>query len=129
LNMHFSRFPTLLSSVCFSFIFYFFIRYFLYLYFKCYTLSLFPFQPPHPTQPPPPAHQSTHSCFLVLAFPYTGVSSVTGLRASLPIDVRQGHPLLHVRLEPWVPPCVPHQLWLVVSFFMLLILMSKINYR
>ena len=26
--------------------------------------------------PPPPAHQPTHSSFLVLAFPYTGASSL-----------------------------------------------------
>ena len=23
-----------------------------------------------------------------------------------PIDVQQVHPLLHMRLQPWVPPCV-----------------------
>jgi hypothetical protein len=39
-------------------------------------------------------------------------------RASPPTDARQGHPLLHMLLEPWVPPCVlfswwfsPWQLW------------------
>jgi hypothetical protein len=32
-------------------------------------------------------------------------------KASLPIDVQQGHPLLHTLQEPWVPPGV---LWLVV---------------
>jgi hypothetical protein len=31
----------------------------------------FPFENPHPL-PSPPAHQPTHSCFLTLAFPYTG---------------------------------------------------------
>jgi hypothetical protein len=30
----------------------------------------------------------------------------TGPRASPPIDVLQGHSLLHIQLEPWVPPCV-----------------------
>jgi hypothetical protein len=35
----------------------------------------FPSKNPHP-HPPPPAHQPTHSCFLVLAFPYTGASSL-----------------------------------------------------
>jgi hypothetical protein len=29
-----------------------------------------------------------------------------GPRASLLIDVLQGHPLLNMWLEPWVPPCV-----------------------
>ena len=44
----------------------------------------------------------------------------TGPRACSPIDDQQGHPLLHIRLEPWVPPCVlfgwwvgPWELWLV----------------
>jgi hypothetical protein len=27
-------------------------------------------------------------------------------RAFLPIDARQGHPMLHIQLEPWVPPCL-----------------------
>jgi hypothetical protein len=36
----------------------------------------------------------------------------TGQRASPPIDVRLGHPLLHMQLEPWVPPCVLFGWWL-----------------
>ena len=32
--------------------------------------------------------------------------ALPGPRASPPIDVRQGHPLLHMQLESWVPPCV-----------------------
>ena len=48
----------------------FFIRYFLYLHFKCYPLPGFSlWKPIHSS---PPAHQPTHSCFLALAFPYTG---------------------------------------------------------
>jgi hypothetical protein len=35
----------------------------------------------------------------------------TGPRASLPIDARQGHPLLHMQLEPWVPSCVLFGWW------------------
>jgi hypothetical protein len=36
----------------------------------------------------------------------------TGPRASPPIDKQQGHPLLHMQLEPWVPTmCF---LWLVI---------------
>jgi hypothetical protein len=65
-------------------------------------------------------HPPTHSCLSALAFSYTGASSqdFTGLSASPPIDAWQGHPLLHMQLEPWVPPCVlcgswfsPWQLW------------------
>jgi hypothetical protein len=33
------------------------------------------------------------------------LSPFTEPRASLPIDVQQGHPLLHMQLEPWVPLC------------------------
>ena len=33
---------------------------------------VFPPENPHPISPPPPAQQPTHSCFPVLAFPYTG---------------------------------------------------------
>jgi hypothetical protein len=40
-----------------------------------------------------------------------GHQAFTGLRASLPIDVQQGHPLLHMQLEPWVPPCVLFGWW------------------
>ena len=62
---------------------------------------------------PPP----THSCLPAMPFLYTGALSTSGPRAS-PTDVQQGHPLLHMLLEPWVPPCVlfgwlfsPRELW------------------
>jgi hypothetical protein len=35
----------------------------------------------------------------------------TGPRASLPTDDWLGHPLLHMQLEPWVPPCVFFGWW------------------
>jgi hypothetical protein len=35
----------------------------------------------------------------------------TGPRASPPIDDRLGHPLLHMQLEAWVPPCVFFGWW------------------
>ena len=54
----------------------FFIRYFLYLHFKYYPHSWFPLWEAPPPSSPSPAHQSTHSCFLVLAFYYTGASSL-----------------------------------------------------
>jgi hypothetical protein len=88
------------------------IRYSICLYFTWYPLSLFLPQKPHipsplplllagcypihlPTPPSLPWHSSTlgHRAFI-------------GPRASLPIDAQQGHPLLHMQLEPWVPPCV-----------------------
>ena len=47
-----------------------------YLHFKCYPLSWFPLRkPPYPI-PPPSVHQPDHSRFPVLAFPYTGASSL-----------------------------------------------------
>ena len=42
----------------------------------------------------------------------------TGTTASPPVDAQQGHSLIHMQLEPWVPPCVlldwwfsPWELW------------------
>jgi hypothetical protein len=49
---------------------FFLISYFLYLHFKCYLLSWFSPLPLPSTFTP--IHQPTHSCFLALAFTYTG---------------------------------------------------------
>jgi hypothetical protein len=77
---------------------------------------------PHPPTPPtsPPWHSPTLGYW---AFP--------GPRASPPTDVLQGHSLLHMQLEAWVPPCVlfgwlfsPWELWergsgwLILLFFL-----------
>jgi len=52
--------------------------------------------PSHPTTPiSPPWHSPT-----------LGNPAFRGPRASPPIDHRQCHSLLHMGLEPWVPPCV-----------------------
>jgi hypothetical protein len=63
------------------------------------------------TNPPTPTSWPWHS-------PTLGYRAFTGLRASLPIDDWLSHPLLHMQLEPWVPPCVlfgwwfnPWELW------------------
>jgi hypothetical protein len=59
-----------------KFIFFqFFIRYFLHLHFKCY--------PESPLYPPPNLLQVTHSCFLALAFPYTGTYKVCKTKGPL----------------------------------------------
>jgi hypothetical protein len=55
--------------VLFFLLIFLFIRYFLYLHFKCYPES-FLYTPPRPAPPP------THSHFLALAFPYTGAYKV-----------------------------------------------------
>jgi hypothetical protein len=104
----------------------FFIGYFIYLHFKSYPLS---WSPPQktlipsplllllwgcaPTYPPTLSSLPSHS-------PTLGHQAFMRPRASSSIDARQGHPLLHIRLESWVPPCVllcwwfsPWELWLV----------------
>ena len=43
--------------------------------------------------------------------PTLGHRAFTEPRASSPIDVKQGHPLLHMQLEPWVPSCVLYGWW------------------
>ena len=78
----------------------FFIRYFLYLHFKCYPFSQFPLQKfhiQHPQllpNPPTPASWLWHS-------PILGHRTFTRPRASPPIDNQLGHPLLHMQLETW----------------------------
>jgi hypothetical protein len=80
------------SFLSFSFFlsFFLFIRYLLYLYFKCYPLSWFPLWTPYPlpllTHPPTPTSWPWHS-------PTLGYRSFTGLRTSPPIDDELGHPL------------------------------------
>ena len=63
------------------------------------------------TNPPTPDSLSWHS-------PTLGHRAFKGPRASSPIDVQQGHPLLNMGLEPGVPPCgnfgwrfSPWELW------------------
>jgi hypothetical protein len=96
------------SVIFFSF---YFIRYFLYLHFKCYPLSWFPlrkFGIPSPflllTNPPTPVSWSCQ-------FPILGHRIFTGPRTSPPTDVWPGHPLLDMQLEPCVPWCVFFGWW------------------
>jgi hypothetical protein len=76
-------------------------------------LSPFPISPEasSPIPPPPasmrvcqhpPAHfwpPHSHSSTL-------GHWTFTGPRTFCPINVWKGHPMLHIYLEPWVPPCI-----------------------
>jgi hypothetical protein len=71
----------------------------------------FPYPLPLLPNPPTPPPWSWHSTIL-------GHRTFTGPRASSPIDDWLGHPVLHIQLEPWVPPCVffawwfsPRELW------------------
>jgi hypothetical protein len=84
-----------------SFLSFFFIRYFLYLHFKCYsTFLVSPPKTPY-SLPPSPAHQ-THSLPLPRSWHSTilGHRTFTGSRTSPPIDDQRGHSLLHMQLEP-----------------------------
>jgi hypothetical protein len=54
--------------------------------------------------PPTPASLSSNS-------PTLGHRAFTGPRASPPIDAQQGHLLLIMELEPWVPLCVLSSWW------------------
>jgi hypothetical protein len=72
-------------------------------------LILSPF--PLLTSTPTPASWPWHS-------PTLGRRTFTGPRASPPIDDWLGHPLLHMKLEPWIPLCVffgwcfsPREFW------------------
>ena len=84
---------------------------FLLVIFFIYISNFIPF-PHFPSEnpsshPPSPCSLTHHLHFPVLAFSYAGAKGLfTGSRASSLIDVPQGHPLLHMPLEPWVPLCV-----------------------
>ena len=66
-------------------------------------LSLSPI--PLLTNPPTPASLSWCS-------PTLGHQAFSGPRAgSPPIDVQQGHPLLHIHLDPWVTLCILFVCW------------------
>jgi hypothetical protein len=78
----------------------------MYLHFKCYLLSWFPLW-----NAPFPLLLWGCSHLTLLAFPYTEESGLPWPRASPPIDARQRHPLVHVQLDPWVPPCISFSWW------------------
>jgi hypothetical protein len=88
---------------------FFFLSYFLLDIFFIYISNLIPFPAsPSPSHPLPASmdvfpHPSTHSH---LPLPILGLQAFTGPRAFPPIDVQQSHPVLHMQLEPWDPPCV-----------------------
>jgi hypothetical protein len=65
---------------------------------------------PYPILIPPASmrvllHPPTHSRLPILAFPL-GHKPPPGPRTTHPTNVQQGHPLPHMRPEPWVLPCV-----------------------
>jgi hypothetical protein len=86
-----------------------------YLHFKCYPIFWF-LSTNSQSHPPPPSASMrvlppTTPAYPLWHSPTLGHQAFTGPRASPPIDALQGHPLLHMRLEPWVPPCVLFGWW------------------
>jgi hypothetical protein len=89
--------------------------------FSLFTFQMFPsFQvspseTPYPTPLPPASlrvltHPTT-PVFPPWHSPTLGHRTPSGPRASPLIDIQQGHPLPHIQLEPWVPPCVLFGWW------------------
>jgi len=62
------------------------------------SMRVLPHLPPTPTSP-------------LLHSPTLGHQAFPGPRVYSFTDVQQGHPLLHMWLEPWVPPCVLFGCW------------------
>jgi hypothetical protein len=111
LTLHLQPPPTQMTSL-----FIFFIRYFLFTF---QMLSPFPFPLQNSPIPSPlPLLPKPHSHSWPWHPPILGHRTFTGPRSSPPIDDQQGQPLLHMQLEPQVPPCVffdwwfnPKELW------------------
>jgi hypothetical protein len=96
-----------------------FLLWYLFL-FSFWISYLFTFQMlfPFPVSTPQTPIPSPSLCFcegapppIALAFPFTGAST---LHRSKGLPFHWCHPLLHVQLEPWVPPCV--LFWYLHSF-------------
>jgi hypothetical protein len=72
--------------------------------------------------PHPPTYYFLYAPHIPLQLGGGGHRAFMGPRTSSPIEVQQDHPLLHIWLKQWVPPCVllgwwlrPWELWLVDS--------------
>ena len=93
----------------------------MYSHFKCYPLSQFPLQKPPLSSLLPCFYEGAPSHLLIPTSllwhsPTMRNQAFTGPRTS--IHARQCHLLLHMLLEPWVPPCAlfgwwfsPWELW------------------
>jgi hypothetical protein len=99
------------------FLYIFFIGYFLHLHFKCFPLSRSPLQKPPYAIPSPPAsmrvlyYPPTTPIFPPWHSPTLGHQTPSDPRAFPLTDVQRGHPLPHMRPEPWVLPCVFFGWW------------------
>jgi hypothetical protein len=100
----------MIFTFCFSF-FIFYWLFYLFTFQMLPPLPGFPSNLPHATLSPcfyevfP--HPSTHH----LSIPLHWASSLHRTKSLPSFDTRQGHPLLHMQLGPWVPPCVPFGWW------------------
>ena len=115
------------------------INYSIHLYFGSYPTSWLLFHQPAIRHPP-----STWPFFCVrvlllaptlsfpttLTFPYAGYQTSPGSRDSPPIAVRQGHPLLHMYLEPWIPvySCISLRK-LLMSYFKTSIILMRWHFK
>jgi hypothetical protein len=92
----------------------FFYFYLLDIFFICISnvIPFLSFPSENPLSPPPPtAPQPIHSYSWSWHSPILGHRTFTGLRTSPHIDGLLGYPLLHIQLEPQVPPCVFFDWW------------------
>jgi hypothetical protein len=122
---------------CKNFLLFSFIGYFIYLHFKCYPISQLSLWKSPIYLPSPCFYESapspTHSCFPALLFSYTGASNLHRSKCFSYHWCPKGLPLLHMQLEPGIPPCVlfgwwfsPRELtgvgwgsgWLIMLFFL-----------
>jgi hypothetical protein len=91
--------------------FFSFLIFLLFSLFAFQMLSPFLFSPQKSPIPSPPSYQPTYSHSWSWHAPILGHRTFTGPRASIPIDDRLGHPLLHLQLEPKNTPCVFFDWW------------------
>jgi hypothetical protein len=109
-----------------------FIGYFLYWHFKSYPLSRFApsRKPPTPSSLPlllwgcSSTHPPTPTFLPSIPLARDIYGAFIGTRPSPPIDAWQGHPLLHMQLEPcvllgcWLSPWELWEVWLVDIVFL-----------
>jgi hypothetical protein len=94
----------------FFFFFFFFVIFSLFTFQMLAPFLVFPLKISYSLSPPPDP-QPNHSHSVPWHSPILGHRTFTGPTASPPIYHQLGHPLLHIKLEPQVPPCVFFDWW------------------
>jgi hypothetical protein len=109
----------ILVIIIFIFLFFLFCwRFYLFTFQMLFPFLGFPSRNPI-SHPPSPcfyegsSHPPIHSCLTSLPWhsPTLEPQAFTEPMTSPPTDARKGHPLLHMQLEPWIPPCVLFGWW------------------